>query len=121
MATISIMSKGINGIGNLALLLSVTSASSAIYDACNINGKGQCGVTVFKEVGGLVGGTYGGALGGKIGIAIALSITATVSAPVAAIVVVGGAILGGYLGGTYLGGIGKESGELLYEYIEDGF
>ncbi|HIF9161016.1 TPA: hypothetical protein ACX6PK_001840 [Photobacterium damselae] len=121
MSYIALTSKGFKNVGQIGLLLSITSASNSIYDACNINGNGQCGATISKEIGGILGGAYGGAVGGNIGIAIALSITATASAPVVAIVVVGSAALGGVIGGTIGGGVGKMAGEVIHEYVVDPF
>ncbi|ENX3948254.1 hypothetical protein ACFO1C_003621 [Photobacterium damselae] len=114
MARIATISDGVKGVGQLALLLSITSGVSSIYDACNINGKGQCGVTVSREVGGVIGGLVGGSYGAEAGVAIALTITASAAGPIVAIVVISGAVVGGLIGGTIGGGLGKMSGESMY-------
>lgn len=108
---------GAKSVGYIGLGLAAASGTKNIYEACTINGSGECGETATREVAGFAGGWIGGDIGGKIGIAIALAIVGSASAPVIAIAIVGGAVVGGGVGGVTGAGVGKFGGDIIYEYI----
>ena len=120
-AKIAMASKGMQNIGHIGLILGGASAATYIYDACKVNGSGQCGETVAIEVGGFAGGWIGSSYGGVGGvkIALALGVAASLSAPVVIGVVVIGGVTGAVGGGIVGAGGGKFFGEVLYERLID--
>ncbi|MGN2696052.1 hypothetical protein ACTFQC_06155 [Aliivibrio fischeri] len=107
------------GVGYVGLGLGVTSGVASIYDACKVDGKGDCGKTTTREIGGFMGAWYGGVQGGSIGVGLAvLVVGVTASAPVLAIAAVSGAVAGGFVGGVAGGTAGKASGDLVYNIYE---
>jgi hypothetical protein len=53
---------GITTAKGVGLGLGVASGVSNIYEACNVNGSGNCGQTTTREVDGFLGGWIGGGL-----------------------------------------------------------
>lgn len=117
MANVATGVGGAKSVGYIGLGLAAASGTKSVYEACSVNGSGECGETATREVAGFAGGWIGGDIGGKIGIGIALAIVGTASAPVIAIAIVGGAVVGGGIGGVAGAGVGKFGGDIIYEYI----
>lgn len=108
------------GVGYVGLGLGVTSGVASIYDACKVDGKGDCGKTATREVTGFFGALYGGGKGASIGIGLAvLVVGVTASAPVLAIASIGGAVAGGLVGGVAGGTVGKSFGDFAYEWFTE--
>ncbi|MFM2625800.1 hypothetical protein [Vibrio owensii] len=105
------------GLGYVSLLLAADSGMNNIYEACKVDGSGDCGKTTTRELAGFIGGWYGGLQGGSVGVAIALSVAVTASAPVLAIAVIGGAVVGGGVGGVIGSTAGKGIGDFMYEKV----
>ena len=114
------------GLGYIGLMVGAVSGVDNIYEACKVDGKGNCGKTTTREVAGFIGGVYGGAKGGTIGVGaavavvegIALIIGVTAQAPILAVAAVGGVIIGGAAGGISGSVAGKGGGDLAYEFYE---
>ncbi|WJT10944.1 hypothetical protein [Vibrio harveyi] len=108
------------GLGYVSLLLAADSGMNNIYEACKVDGSGDCGKTTTREIAGFIGGWYGGVKGGTagVGVAIALAIGVTASAPVLAIATIGGAVIGGAIGGVIGSTAGKAGGDLAYDIYE---
>lgn len=105
------------GLGFVGLGLGVSSGVSAIYEACKVDGKGDCGKTTTREVAGFVGGFYGGSLGGTAmtsGILLVLGVVGVTSAPVLAVAAIGSFVIGGAVGGVAGGAAGKALGDGVY-------
>ncbi|QJY37954.1 hypothetical protein HOO69_10090 [Vibrio europaeus] len=119
------IAKGVWGaktVGHIGLLLGGASATKNIYDACSIDGTGDCGKTTTREVAGFFGGWFGGAVAGQAGIAAAtlvLSVAGITSAPIVAIAVVGGAVAGGFYGGSAAAAGSKFAADFVYEQVVD--
>ena len=107
------------GLGYVSLLLAADSGMSNIYEACKVDGSGDCGKTTTREVWGFIGGWYGGVKGGSAGVAIALAVAVTASTPVLAIAVISGAVVGGAIGGVVGATSGKAFGDFIYESVEE--
>ncbi|MFH0274960.1 hypothetical protein [Vibrio jasicida] len=96
------------GLGYVGLVVGAASGMSSIYEACKVDGSGDCGKTTAREIGGFIGGVVGGIQGGNVGVGlavaavsgIALVIGVTASAPVLAVAAIGGAVAGGLVGGV---------------------
>ncbi|MBU2896778.1 hypothetical protein, partial [Vibrio hepatarius] len=94
---ISIGISSARGLGYIGLMVGAVSGVDSIYEACKVDGKGDCGKTTTREVAGFIGGVYGGAKGGTLGVGaavaavegIALIIGVTASAPILAVAAVG--------------------------------
>jgi hypothetical protein len=108
------------GLGYVSLLLAADSGMNNIYEACKVDGSGDCGKTTTREIAGFIGGWYGGVKGGAagVGVAIALVIGVTASAPALAIATIGGAVVGGAIGGVIGSTAGKAGGDLAYDIYE---
>lgn len=89
MANVATGVGGAKSVGYIGLGLAAASGTKSVYEACSVNGSGECGETATREVAGFAGGWIGGDIGGKIGIGIALAIVGTASAPVIAIAIEG--------------------------------
>ncbi|MEF1286078.1 hypothetical protein QTN94_19775, partial [Vibrio sp. M250220] len=115
------------GLGYVGLVIGAASGMSNIYEACKVDGTGDCGKTTTREVGGFIGGVVGGIQGGNVGVGlavaavsgIALVIGVTASAPVLAVAAIGGAVAGGFVGGVAGGATGKAIGDGLYFLYEN--
>ncbi|GLT19550.1 hypothetical protein GCM10007938_33320 [Vibrio zhanjiangensis] len=133
---ISIGISAARGLGYIGLMVGAVSGVDSIYEACKVDGQGDCGKATAREVAGFIGGVYGGAKGGTIGVGaavaavegIALIIGVTASAPVLAVAAVGGVIIGGAAGGIAGSTAGKavsDGAYVVYEavgdFIEDNF
>ncbi|EHK2889801.1 hypothetical protein J7G16_004720 [Vibrio parahaemolyticus] len=123
------IAKGISaarGLGYVGLVVGAASGMSSIYEACKVDGSGDCGKTTTREVVGFIGGVVGGIQGGNAGVGlavaavsgIALVIGVTASAPVLAVTAIGGAVVGGFVGGVAGGATGKAIGDGLYFLYE---
>ncbi|MGD8119280.1 hypothetical protein ACQEXT_21205, partial [Vibrio sp. TRT 29B02] len=114
------------GVGYVGLLVGAVSGVDSIYEACKVDGTGECGKTTTREVWGFIGGVYGGIKGGSVGVGlavtavsgIALAISITVTAPVLAVAVISGAVAGGFVGGVAGSTAGKAVGDGLYFLYE---
>lgn len=124
------IAKGISaarGLGYVGLVVGAASGMSSIYEACKVDGSGNCGKTTTREVVGFIGGVVGGIQGGNVGVGlavtavsgIALVIGVTASAPVLAVAAIGGAVAGGFVGGVAGGATGKAIGDGLYFLYEN--
>ncbi|WP_230674929.1 hypothetical protein [Vibrio campbellii] len=115
------------GLGYVGLVVGAASGMSNIYEACKVDGSGDCGKKTTREVVGFIGGIVGGIQGGNAGVGlavaavsgIALIIGVTASAPVLAIAAIGGAVAGGFVGGVAGSAAGKAFGDVLYEKSTD--
>ncbi|HHY0497176.1 MULTISPECIES: hypothetical protein [Vibrio harveyi group] len=105
------IAKGISaarGLGYVGLVVGAASGMSSIYEACKVDGTGDCGKTTTREIGGFIGGVIGGIQGGNAGVGLAVAavsgiafiIGVSASAPVLAIAAIGGAVAGGLVGGV---------------------
>ena len=96
------------GLGYVGLVVGAASGMSSIYEACKVDGTGDCGKTTTREIGGFIGGVVGGIQGGNAGVGLAVAavsgiafiIGVSASAPVLAIAAIGGAVAGGLVGGV---------------------
>lgn len=124
------IAKGISaarGLGYVGLLLGATSGMNNIYEACRVDGTGDCGKTTTREASGFLGSIVGGILGGNTlaagavatvgGIALLLGVTA--SAPIIAIAAISGYVTGGFTGGVAGSTAGKAVGDVLYEWVTE--
>ncbi|MBN3494371.1 hypothetical protein [Vibrio neptunius] len=115
------------GLGYIGLTVGAVSGVDNIYEACKVDGSGNCGKTTTREFAGFIGGVVGGAKGGSVGASaavatisgIALIIGVTASAPVLAIAAIGGAVAGGVVGGVAGSTAGKWGADVIYEKVED--
>ena len=100
------ISKGISaarGLGYVGLVVGAASGMSNIYEACKVDGTGDCGKTTTREVVGFIGGVYGGGLGGTAmtsGVLLVLGVAGVTSAPVLAVAAIGSFVVGGAIGGV---------------------
>ncbi|MGY5540566.1 peptidoglycan-binding domain-containing protein [Vibrio brasiliensis] len=108
------------GVGYVGLLVGAVSGVDNIFEACKVDGSGDCGKTTTREIAGFIGGWYGGVKGGVagVGVAIALVIGVTASAPALAIATIGGVVIGGAIGGIIGSTAGKAGGDLAYDIYE---
>ncbi|TMX35291.1 hypothetical protein DA100_14410 [Vibrio sp. Hep-1b-8] len=120
------------GVGYVGLVLGAASGTKNIYEACSIDGSGECGKVTAREITGFIGGIGGGIAGGNIaagGTVLVLGIVGVTSAPVLAIASIGAFVAGGAVGGIGGSTIGKTIGDGFYflyeksielsEYIEE--
>ncbi len=123
------IAKGISaarGLGYVGLVIGAASGMSNIYEACKVDGTGDCGKATTREIGGFIGGVVGGIQGGNAGVGlavaavsgVALVIGVTASAPVLAVAAIGGAVAGGFVGGVAGGTVGKAGGDVVYDVYE---
>ena len=125
-ANICIGISAARGLGYIGLMVGAASGVDNIYEACKVDGKGDCGQTTTREIGGFIGGVVGGIQGGNAGVGlavaavsgIALVIGVTASAPVLAVAAIGGAVAGGLVGGIAGGATGKAGGDVVYDIYE---
>ena len=117
-AKIAIAMKGMKSIGYVGLGLAAASSVDNIYDACSVDGTGECGKTVTKEVVGFIGGLVGGSYGGTAAVVLVLGVVGTASAPVIAVATVGAFVVGGAVGGTYGGKGASAFVDFIYELVE---
>ncbi len=119
------MAKGISaarGVGYVGLMIGTVSGVDNIYESCRVDGSGDCGRTVTREIGGFIGGWSGGSIAGSAsatGIVLLLGVVGVTSAPVIAVASVGAFVVGGAAGGVAGATAGKWSADVIYEYIGD--
>ena len=125
-ANIAIGISAARGLGYIGLGIGMASGVSNIYEACKVDGSGECGKTTTREVGGFIGGIGGGTIGGSIGgsiasgsVAILIAIGVSVSAPVVAVATIAGVVVGGGIGGVAGTTAGKWGIDVIYEKVED--
>ncbi|EFP96542.1 hypothetical protein [Vibrio caribbeanicus] len=125
-ANISIGISASRGLGYIGIAVGGASGVNSIYEACNVDGNGECGKTITVETAGFFSGIGGGILGGNLGAGaatgavtvIALLVGVTASAPVLAIAAIGGVVVGGAIGGVAGTTAGKFGADVIYEKIE---
>lgn len=120
-ANIAIGISAARGLGYIGLGLGVASGVSSIYDACKVDGSGECGKTTTREVAGFIGGLYGGTQGGTAGVGLAvgavlLVVGVSASAPLLALAAIGGAVVGGGIGGVAGSTAGKWFVDEMYDW-----
>ncbi|OOF01059.1 hypothetical protein BZG78_01460 [Salinivibrio sp. MA351] len=109
------------GVGYVGLLLGGASGVKNIYEACSVDGSGECGKVTTREVAGFVGSVGGGTVGGSIagaGTMLVLGIVGVTSAPILAIASIGSFIVGGSVGGIAGATLGKAIGDGVYFLYE---
>ncbi|MGD8117643.1 hypothetical protein [Vibrio sp. TRT 29B02] len=110
------------GVGYVGLVLGAASGTKNIYEACSIDGSGECGKVTAREITGFIGGVGGGTVGGNVaatGTILVLGIVGVTSAPVLSIASIGAFVAGGAIGGITGTAIGKTFGDILYEKVID--
>ncbi|CAE6934758.1 LysM domain [Vibrio sp. B1ASS3] len=115
------------GLGYVGLVVGAGSGMNNIYEACKVDGTGDCGKTTTREVVGFISGVVVGAQGGSMGAGVAMTavsgialiIGVTASAPVLAIAAIGGAVAGGFVGGVAGTAAGKWGADLAYEWATE--
>ncbi|WP_367989503.1 hypothetical protein AB2S62_19915 [Vibrio sp. NTOU-M3] len=123
-ANLSIGISASKGVGYIGLTVGAVSGVDSIYEACKVDGTGECGKTTAREVTGFLGSWVGGVKGGAIGAAgaTALVIGISASAPILAIAAIGGAVFGGAVGGVVGSTTGKafvDGVYLVYEWVTE--
>lgn len=114
-AKIAIAMKGVEKFGYVGVILGAANGMNNIYDACSVDGTGECGKTATKEVVGFLGGLGGGIAGGNIAVFLVLGVVGTASAPVIAIATIGAVVVGGAVGGIGGSTVGQAVGNGIYE------
>ncbi len=115
------IAKGISaarGLGYVGLLLGATSGMNNIYEACRVDGTGNCGKTITREATGFIGGWgLGGATGALAtsGVLLLIGVVGITSAPIIAVATIGAFVVGGTIGGVVGATAGKAAGDVLYE------
>lgn len=105
------------GVGKLGLILGASSAVKNIYDACNVDGSGDCGKVTTEEIMGFSMGTYIGGITADLAVGgVVLILGGTVTAPILALATVGAFVVGGAVGGIAGGAIGKTMGDVIYDF-----
>ncbi|MGF1696335.1 DUF4150 domain-containing protein [Vibrio lamellibrachiae] len=105
-------------VGYVGITLGAASGMKNIYEACNIDGSGNCGKTTTREIAGFGFGIFGGSKGAVAGVALAVGVVgAAASAPVIAIATITGVVVGGAIGGTVGATGGKVFGDIVHEYL----
>jgi len=105
-------------------VLGGASSAKNIYDACSVDGTGECGKVTTREVAGFIGGLYAGGAMGKVaasGTLLVLGIVGVTSAPVLAIASIGAFVVGCAFGGIVGSTAGKAIGDmvpLVYQWGE---
>ena len=113
------------GLGYIGTIVGTVSGMDNIYEACKVDGTGDCTKTTSREVLGFIGSIYGGIQGGGAGLGLAVSAVSvvalvmgvTASSSVLAIAVIGGAVAGSFVGGISGGVMGKALGDFSYEWV----
>ncbi|WP_077605726.1 hypothetical protein [Salinivibrio kushneri] len=109
------------GLGYVGLVLGAASGVDNIYEACKVDGTGDCGKTTTREIGGFIGGIYGGVGGSAAmtsGVLLVLGVVGVTSAPVLAIAAIGSFVVGGAIGGIAGSATGKWGADFIYESAE---
>ncbi|WP_408642321.1 MIX and LysM peptidoglycan-binding domain-containing protein [Salinivibrio proteolyticus] len=117
MANVAIGIGASRGVGYVGLLLGGASGVKNIYDACSVDGSGECGKVTTREVAGFFGGIYGGGFMGNAAVGatlLALGVVGVTSAPILAIASIGAFVAGGAVGGIAGSTIGKNVGDVIY-------
>ncbi|WP_081008166.1 hypothetical protein [Vibrio splendidus] len=120
-ANIAIGISAARGLGYIGLGIGIASGVDSIYEACKVDGSGECGKTTSREVGGFIGGFYGGGVGGSAmssGVLLVLGVVGITSAPVLAIAAIGSFVVGGAIGGIAGSATGKWGADFIYESAE---
>ncbi|OED67436.1 hypothetical protein A165_03145 [Vibrio tasmaniensis ZS-17] len=120
-ANIAIGISAARGLGYIGLGIGIASGVDSIYEACKVDGSGECGETTSREVGGFIGGFYGGGVGGSAmssGVLLVLGVVGITSAPVLAIAAIGSFVVGGAIGGIAGSATGKWGADFIYESAE---
>ncbi|MEF1283467.1 hypothetical protein QTN94_05695 [Vibrio sp. M250220] len=105
------------GVGYVGLVLGAASGTKNIYEACSVDGSGECGKVTSREITGFIGGVGGGTIGGNIaagGTLLVLGIVGVTSAPVLAIASISAFVAGGAVGGIGGSMLGKATGDIMY-------
>lgn len=119
------IAKGISaarGLGYIGLVVGAASGMSNIYEACKVDGTGDCVQTTTREIGGFIGGIYGGGIGSSAmtsGVLLVLGVVGVTSAPVLAIAAIGSFVVGGAIGGITGSASGKAIGDFAYEWVAE--
>ena len=123
MANVAVGIAASRGVGYIGLVIGGASSAKSIYEACAVDGSGECGKTATREVAGFVGGLYGGGAMGKIAVTgtfLVLGIAGVTSTPVLAIASIGAFVVGGAIGGIAGATLGKSVGDFMYFVYEWG-
>ncbi len=116
-AKVARLSKNLRIGGYAAIGLDVGHSAVKIHEACTVGEGKECARTSFGEGGRLSGSIVGGAGGGALASYVACNVVfgiQTVGTSLLWCGIVAGAS-GGFLGGKYVGMIGRELGNVLYE------
>ncbi|EHH1051833.1 hypothetical protein J7I00_004579 [Vibrio parahaemolyticus] len=115
------IAKGISaarGLSYIGLTIGAASGMSNIYEACRVDGTGDCGKTITREATGFIGGWgLGGASGALAtsGVLLLIGVVGITSAPVIAVATISAFVVGGTVGGIIGTTAGKAAGDVLYE------
>ncbi|CAM3815564.1 hypothetical protein [Vibrio aquimaris] len=91
------------GLGYIGLMIGAASGVDSIYEACKVDGKGDCGKTTTREVAGFIGAWGGGTIGAELGsgaVLLILGVVGVTSAPVLAVAGISSFVVGGAIGGV---------------------
>lgn len=122
MANVAIGIAASRGVGYVGLILGGASGAKNMYEACSVDGSGECGKVVTREVVGFMVSVGGGTVGGNVaatGTILVLGVVGVTSAPVLAIAAIGAFVAGGAIGGVAGGTVGKAIGDIMYEKAID--
>ncbi|WP_198930059.1 hypothetical protein [Salinivibrio sp. PR6] len=109
------------GLGYVGLVLGFASGVDNVYEACKVDGTGDCGQTTTREIGGFIGGISGGGVGSAAmtsGVLLVLGVIGVTSTPVLAIAAIGSFVVGGAIGGIAGSATGKWGADFIYESAE---
>ncbi|OOE75637.1 hypothetical protein BZG25_15615, partial [Salinivibrio sp. ML198] len=109
------------GLGYVGLVLGFASGVDNVYEACKVDGTGDCGQTTTREIGGFIGGISGGGVGSAAmtsGVLLVLGVVGVTSTPVLAIAAIGSFVVGGAIGGIAGSATGKWGADFIYESAE---
>ncbi|EKO3658762.1 hypothetical protein M3906_001610 [Vibrio metschnikovii] len=118
MANVAIGIAASRGVGYVGLILGGASGAKNMYEACSVDGSGECGKVTTREIGGFLGGWLVGAQTGQwaaSGTLLVLGVVGITSAPLLAIASIGAFVVGGAAGGVIGATIGKNVGDIVYE------
>ncbi|WP_375152952.1 hypothetical protein [Vibrio sp. 11986-1-5] len=118
MANVAIGIAASRGVGYVGLILGGASGAKNMYEACSVDGSGECGKVTTREVAGFIGGTYLGSKLGALAVGTTILLLGTASAPVVAIASVGAFVAGGAIGGIVGTTAGKKAGDIAYSVYE---
>ena len=118
MAKVAMGVSGTKAVGYVGLGLAAASGVDKIYDACSVDGTGECGKTVTKEVASFLGSLGGGTVGGNVAVILVLGVVGTASAPVIAVATVSAFVVGGVIGGAYGGEVSGKVAEKIYDGVD---